>query len=278
MKTVLITGISTGIGRAAAESFLAQGHTVIGSIRDSKSIEILKSKYADKLILWKCDLLNLSEISSIHQILSENKIMHIDLLINNAGIANSGPFQFQDFTEIQNTITTNVLAVMKLTQTVLPYIISVKGRIINISSISGTGGTPFLAAYCASKHAIEGFSESLRREMNLYGVKVSIIGPGSIKTPIWTKGFDTIRAAYTKTPYVKSFDQFLNFATHEAKNALPVSAVVENIQHAATSSCPKIRYAPVPRKLTSVYLPNLLPKSIVDYMTCKALGLRIKKD
>lgn len=278
MKVVLITGISSGIGHATAESFLAQGHTVIGSVRDLQAAQDLKSKYREKLILWKCDLVHLDEIDSIRALLSENRIMQIDLLVNNAGIAAPAPIQYQDFTEIQKIMTTNVLAVMKLTQIMISYLIPTQGRIINISSISGVGGTPFLGIYCASKHAIEGFSESLRREMKIYGIYVSVIGPGSIKTPIWKKGFETIRTRYDKTPYQESFHRFIDFASYEAENALPVSAVVENIMHAATSTCPKIRYAPVPRKLTSVYLPWLMPKSIVDYMTCKALGLRIKKD
>lgn len=278
MKTALITGISSGIGHTTAEKFLSLGYTVIGSVRDLQSASDLKLKYGAQLILWKCDLLHLSEIDSIHSVLSENKIMQIDVLVNNAGIASPGPIQYQDFSEMQNIMTTNVLAVMKLTQIMISYLAQSQGRIINISSISGVGGTPFLGIYCASKHAIEGFSESLRREMNIYGVKVSVIGPGSIKTPIWSKGFETIRTRFDKTIYRESFHRFIDIAKYEEENALPVSAVVENILHAATSNRPKIRYAPVPRKLASVYLPWLLPKSIVDYMTCKALALRIKKD
>lgn len=278
MKTALVTGISSGIGHATAESFLSAGYTVIGSVRDLQAAADLKLKYGNKLILWKCNLLNLSEIDSIHSVLSENKIMQIDLLVNNAGIASAGPIQYQDFSEMQNIMTTNVLAVMKLTQIMISYLIPTKGRIINISSISGINGTPFLGIYCASKHAMEGFSESLRREMKIHEIKVSVIGPGSIKTPIWSKGFETIRTRFDKTVYQESFHRFIDFAKYEEENALPVSAVVENIMHAAMSKCPKIRYAPVPKKLSSVYLPWILPKSIMDYMNCKALGLRIKKD
>ncbi|MBC7458739.1 MAG: SDR family NAD(P)-dependent oxidoreductase, partial [Bdellovibrionaceae bacterium] len=173
MKTVLITGISSGIGLATAESFLSQGHTVIGSVRDLQTAADLKAKYGHQLILWKCNLLNLSEIDAIHSVLRENKIMQIDVLVNNAGIASPGPIQYQDFSEIQNMMTTNVIAVMKLTQIMISYLIPTKGRIINISSISGVGGTPFLGIYCASKHAVEGFSKSLRREMKIHGIKVS---------------------------------------------------------------------------------------------------------
>ena len=278
MKIILITGISSGIGRALAESFLEQGHQVIGSVRDPQGLENLKSKYGAKLILWRCNLLNISEIDSIQSLFSENKINRIDVVVNNAGIVTSAPFEYQNFSEIQNTMGTNVLAVMKLTQLMIPYLMPTQGRIINISSISGTGGTPFLAAYCASKYAIEGFSESLRREMKLHGIKVSVIGPGSIKTPIWKKGFETVRSKYSATPYQESFNRFIDFAKSEEENALPTSAVVDNVMHAAFSNRPKIRYAPIPRKFLNVFLPQLLPKFIVDYMTCKALRLRIKKN
>lgn len=278
MKTILITGISSGIGRATAVEWLEQGHRVIGSIRDPRAVNDLKEKYGQKLILWVCDFLNLSNIDSICDLLKQHQIEQIDVLINNAGIVSSAPFQFQAFSEIQNTIATNVLAVMKLTQLLIPFLIPGQGRIINISSISGVGGTPFLAAYCASKHALEGFSESLRREMKLHGIKVVVIGPGSIKTPIWTKGFETIRSRYEKTIYKNSFNRFLDFASDEEKKALPVSAVVKDIMHAANSPHPQLRYAPVPRKWTSVILPQILPLSVVDYLTCKALGLSIKKN
>ena len=92
MKTVLITGVSTGIGRALAEFFLEQGHTVIGSVRDPQSVDLIKLKYGARFILWKCDFLNLIEIDSIHTLLKENKIIQIDVLVNNAGMVSSAPF------------------------------------------------------------------------------------------------------------------------------------------------------------------------------------------
>lgn len=278
MKTILITGISSGIGRATAENFLEQGHTVVGSVRDLSTVSDLKSKYGARLILWKCNFLVLEEIDSITTVLSENKISHLDVLVNNAGIVAPGPVQFQDFVETQNILKTNVLAVIRITQLMIPYLIPTQGRIINISSISGVSASPFLSSYCASKYAIEGFSESLRREMRLYGIQVSIIGPGSIKTPIWFKGFESIRSAYQSTPYAQSFRRFLDFAANEEQNALPVSAVVQNIQQASFSRCPKIRYAPIPRKFFNSFIPRLLPKVIMDKIMCKALGLNIKKN
>lgn len=274
MKTIFITGISSGIGRATAVAFLKRGDCVIGTVRDENSVIDLKNEYPNQLRLVHLDLKNISSISEIHKILNELSIQKIDILVNNAGVAIAAPFQFQDFSEVTETITINVLAVMRLTQVLIPFLLkSDDGRIINISSVSGENGTPFLASYCASKHAIEGFSESLRRELNIYGMKVILIGPGSIKTPIWDKGFEKIKSLYEKTIYKDSFDRFIAFAMNEKVNALNPEDVVSDILDASFSSRPKIRYAPVPRKLMNWTLPRLLPTRYFDYISCRALGL-----
>lgn len=274
MKTIFITGISSGIGKATAVAFLKRGDCVIGTVRDENSVIDLKNEYPNQLRLIPLDLKSISSISEVSQILKNLSIQKIDILINNAGVAIAAPFQFQDFSEITETITINVLAVMRLTQVLIPWLIkSEGGRIINISSVSGQNGTPFLAGYCASKHAIEGFSESLRRELNIYGLKVILIGPGSIKTPIWDKGFEKIKSLYANTIYKNSFDRFIDFAMNEKENALSPEDVVSDILDASFSSGPKIRYAPVPRKLMNWTLPRLLPTRYFDYISCRALGL-----
>jgi short-subunit dehydrogenase len=278
MKTIFITGISSGIGKAAAAAFLKRGDCVIGTVRDENLVSELKTQYPEKLLLVKIDLKNISTISELPEILKRLSIEKIDILINNAGVAIAAPFQFQDFSEITETITINVLAVMKLTQVLIPFLIKAEGaRIVNISSVSGKNGTPFLAGYCASKHAIEGFSESLRRELNIYGIKVILIGPGSIKTPIWDKGFEKIKSLYAHTIYKDSFDRFITFAMNEKQKALDPEEVVLDLFDASFSTSPKIRYAPVPRKLMNWTLPRLLPTRYFDYLSCRALGLMKKK-
>ncbi len=278
MKTIFITGISSGIGKAAAAAFLKRGDCVIGTVRDENSVLELKTQYPEKLRLVKIDLKNISAISELPELLNRLSIQKIDILINNAGVAIAAPFQFQDFSEITETITINVLAVMKLTQVLIPFLLKAEGaRIVNISSVSGKNGTPFLAGYCASKHAIEGFSESLRRELNIYGIKVILIGPGSIKTPIWEKGFEKIKSLYTNTIYKDSFDRFITFAMNEKQKALDPEEVVLDLFDASFSSSPQIRYAPIPRKLLNWTLPRILPTRYFDFLSCRALGLMKKK-
>lgn len=273
-KIIFITGISSGIGRAAAQEFLKSGHFVIGTVRDEISVQDFIKNYSEQFMFLKIDLKNLDSISEVPKLLKQKKIEKIDILINNAGVAVAGPFEFQNFFEVQEIIQLNVLALMRMTQVLISYLrMSEDGRVINISSVAGQNGTPFLAAYCASKHAVEGFSESLRREMNLYNIKVIVIGPGSVKTPIWDKGFEQIKFLYASTPFSKSFEKFIRFAMNEKNKGLDVDVVVRDILHAVNNKKPKIRYAPVPRKLMNYRLPKLVPTCFMDYLTCQLLGL-----
>lgn len=276
-KVLFLSGISSGIGFATADFYLQQGWIVIGTYRKPVDAQYFYQKFPQTFIGIEVDVTDFLKVDKIPEILHEKNIQHIDALVNNAGIALAGPIEYQSFIEMQNIIQVNVLAVFKLTQILIPFLKkSQDGRIVNISSVSGKNGTPFLGIYCASKHAIEGFSESLRRELALYGIKVSIVAPGSIKTPIWSKGFSVVARAYEHTEYKNSFNRFIRFASREEQNALPVEDVVTDIDHAITSTNPKIRYAPVPRKWQNWYLPKLFPLKIYDRMMCKALELQKK--
>jgi short-subunit dehydrogenase len=271
-KTIFITGVSSGIGLGVAEFFLKAGHRVVGTVRSRDSIQGLLD-YTNFIFLL-LDIRNQSQIEQVPGELLKKNVSTIDVLINNAGVAKAGPFLDQPFSEIEEIINVNLVSLMYLTQKLIPMLLQPGGRIINISSVSGQNGTPFLAAYCASKHAVEGFSESLRRELNLLGIKVIVIGPGSIRTPIWFKGFEVLKTVYGKSIYAKAFEKFLLFAANEEKNGLPVSAVVSDVNKAAFDESPHLRYAPIPKKFKNYYLAKLIPKSAMDRLNVKVLGLK----
>ena len=281
MKTIFITGISSGLGKATAEAFLKQGDCVIGTIRDEKSVQDLKKNFPETLKLIAIDLLDLKQIDALPEKLNQLQIQNLDVLINNAGVAYAAPFEYQNFSDIEQMINLNVLSVMRVTQLLLPYLKSLKtnakknsaARIINISSVSGENGTPFLAAYCASKHAIEGFSESLRRELNIYGIKVIIIGPGSVKTPIWDKGITKLANSFDHTVYKNPFHKFMSFAQSEIDHALAPEVVVKMIFKAVNGSSPAVRFAPVPSPFQNWFL-NVIPRKLADFLNFKALGLK----
>lgn len=273
-KVIFITGVSSGIGFATADFYLKKGDKVIGTFRNEKDGEYFHQNFKDNFLGLKLDLTDFEKVDQIPEFLNKHHVFSIDALVNNAGVALAGPLEYQNFSEIQKMLQINVAAVIKLTQVLLPLMKKSKqGRIVNISSVSGQNGTPFLGGYCASKHAIEGFSESLRRELNLYGMKVSIVAPGSVNTPIWNKGIHIVQKAFDQTEYKKSLEKFFDFVSHEMNHALPVETVVEDIDHALSNSHPKFRYAPVPRKFQNWYLPKLFPIRFYDYLMCKTLGL-----
>lgn len=273
-KILFITGVSSGIGFATADFFLKQGCKVVGTYKNTKDIEYFEKNFSNLFVGYQVDVTDFTKVDAIPEFLKQNGIAAVDFLVNNAGIALAGPLEYQKFSELQNMIQINVVAVMKMTQVLLPFLKKAEqGRIVNVSSVSGKNGTPFLGGYCASKHAIEGFSETLRRELNLYGMKVSIVGPGSVNTPIWSKGINVVAKAFDATEYRNSFHKFISFVESEIQHALPVEIVVKDIHHALTSSNPKFRYAPVPRKFQNWYLPKLFPLRVYDYLMCKTLGL-----
>lgn len=279
MKTILITGASTGIGWDSVRALVEKGYRVIGTVRNETDANRLAQAFPGKAFPIVIDLMQLDLISGLPETLkSKFQIEILDGLVNNAGIAQAGPFLDQDFTEIESTIRLNVLALMKLTQVLLPLLgakqgASHAGTIVNISSVAGTGGAPFLSAYAASKHAVEGFSDVLRKELMLFGMKVVVIGPGSIKTPIWNKGFQDVRTRYQNSIYANAFGRFMKMVESEVENALDVERVSDLVVEAFEKDCPKFRYAPVPRPLKNWYIPRMLPKRLYNYLTAKALGL-----
>lgn len=275
-KVVLVTGASTGIGFDTVRALTENKFLIVATVRKQEDEVSLNKNFGDKVKVIRIDLSDLSELEKIPQILKQEfKITELYGLVNNAGVAMAGPFAFQDFSEVQSTFQLNVFAVMKLTQLLIP-LMKADARIVNISSIAGKSASPFLAVYASSKHALEGFSVALRKELMLLGIKVVIVAPGSIKTPIWQKGLMMIKDHYAKSVFAGAFSRFVKIASLQEKNGLEVSEVSSMIVEAMTVKTPKFRYAPMPNKLVNWYLPRILPDCIYDRMTAKVLGLNPK--
>ena len=141
-----------------------------------------------------------------------------------------------------------------------------------ISSVAGKNGNPLTSAYSASKHAIEGLSESLRREMMLFGIDVIIIAPGAVKTPIWGKAEEVDISAYKNSPYFPALEKIRAFMMHLGEIGLPAETIAETIVEALTSANPKVRYQITPDPMRHL-MTALLPKRTVDRIIAKRLGL-----
>lgn len=266
---ILISGASTGIGKASAVHLARKGHSVWAGVRSQKSFdEITKANVQGlrPVFLDVCD--EKSIVACLSQIKKTSGNLHA--LVNNAGIAVGGPVEGVSLEDWRRQFETNVFGQVRVIQECLPLLRESKGRIVNISSIAGKVSSPFMAPYSASKFAFEAISDSLRRELVSHGVKVAIIEPGPIATPIWeksqTEGMKKIDAygPVLKQVYgtaMQSFDKEIKSAV---KRAAPVAVVVKAIEHALTSRTPKIRY-PVGRGIsTAIVAASTLPDSWMD--------------
>ena len=268
-KSILITGCSTGIGAALVSEFLEQGFLVFGSIRDKKMEATLKKKYGRDFIPLLFDVTNYAQISKAYKkVKSILNGANLGILVNNAGIAQLGPVEHISSQEFDHHLKTMVLGTFNCVQLFLPLLGTKNrcspGKIINISSGGGSIGQPFMASYCSSKHALEGFSESLRRELLIYGIKVIIIAPRAFKTAIWEKSnVDDRVTKFNKTEYTHAFKKFTNFIKDSSKQGQDVKVLAQKIYKISTIEKPKVKYSMGPSGL-QFYLIRTLPKRFID--------------
>lgn len=268
-NNILITGVSTGIGYGAAEEFIHRGYRVFGSVRKKEDAVKLSEKWGDDFFPLIFDVTDQEAVDA-----AADKVMklidHEGLagLINNSGIAIGGPLQYQPMEDIQYHFDVNVIGLMRVTKAFLPLLgarynhPTQPGRILNISSVGGKIAQPFVGAYIGTKHAVEGLSHSLRRELLIFGIDVIIIGPGAVKTPIWDKGINM--EPYEGTPYQKALKSFSYIAKNGAENGLSIEYLGKGIADAFEAKKPKTRYAFVPDKLKNWTIPSLMPDRVLD--------------
>ena len=189
MKAIVITGVSTGIGYAATAVFIQRGYHVFGSVRkaaDAKRLQAEMGAQFTPLLFDVTDKVGVqTAVSQVRAALGEK---NLTALINNAGIVTPGPLMHMPSDSFRQQFQVNLFGLFDVTQAFLPLLGARKhnaglpGRIINISSVSGKIAYPFMGAYAASKHALEAYSDSLRRELMLYGIDVILIQPGTTRT------------------------------------------------------------------------------------------------
>jgi len=284
IKSIVITGVSSGIGLCTCEKFLKKGYLVFGSVRKKSDALRLKKHFGKNFVPLIFDVTDIKKINVGVTIVKDHiGKNNLTALINNAGIAVLGPLEFIKPLEFQKQMETNLIGVLHCVQAFLPLLGSTnkkskvkKGRIINISSaLGGKIGYPFYGAYCSSKHALEGFSETLRRELTIHKIFVSVIAPGAIQTPIWDKADkESVNEKYEGTVYKNAYKRMLFDMTKLASNGLKPETVATKIIHAVETPNPKFRYT-----FISEFTLNLLyfaPRILIDKLVTKYLGL-VKK-
>ncbi|QAY95483.1 short-chain dehydrogenase/reductase [Methylovirgula ligni] len=262
-KTILITGASSGIGRATALYFAAKGWNVAATMRDP-----LKADLALKHPQISLFALDVTNEGSIAQALTESltRYKKIDVLLNNAGYPLFGPIEAVDDRQIQQQFATNVFGLVSVTQQILPVMRKAgEGLIINVSSVVGRMALPYAASYIATKFAVEGLSESMRYELEPFHIRVKLIEPGSVNTEFGTGSMQTA----VSDPYRASVTKFLAlFAKINAKASEP-EAIAEVIYRAANDASNRLRYLAKPGLF--FWLNRLLPDFVWRRMLVKAM-------
>lgn len=279
-KTIVITGVSTGIGLATARDLVEHGYRVFGSVRREEDAQRVQSALGEPFSPLLFDVTDHAAIEeAVPAVVSALDGCNLTALVNNAGITTPGPLLHMPLEDFRRQIEVNVLGQLDVIQQFAPLLGArhdaprPRGRIINISSVSGRVAYPFMGAYAASKHALEAISDSLRRELMLYDVDVVLVEPGTVNTGIIGKFARKIER-YRDTDYGPALSDLTEQVEVREKTALPVSAVTRVIRRAIESPRPKTRY-PIPRKwLTGWLLPLVLPDRWLDTFSARQLGFK----
>jgi len=279
MQSIVITGVSTGIGWGAAKVAIQKGFRVFGSVRKAADAERLSAEFGPNFTPLIFDVTDEAAVtaaaSQVRQTLGGETLFG---LVNNAGVAVAGPLLHLPIEEFRQQIEINLTGAVIVTQAFAPLLGVDKdlkgppGRIVNISSVGGKSGTPFLAPYNASKFALEGLSESLRRELMLFGIDVIIIAPGAVATAIWGKAEQVDVTPYQNTPFAPALDRIRAYMLANGGKGLAPEKLGEAILHALTTPKPKVRYTIAPDPIANFMQANL-PKRMVDGMVASRLGL-----
>jgi NAD(P)-dependent dehydrogenase (short-subunit alcohol dehydrogenase family) len=276
---VVVTGASTGIGRATALFLDEQGYRVFAGVRKEADAKSLADQASDRLTPITIDVTEESSISSAKQEV-ESAVGTDGLvgLVNNAGVGGGGPIEFLPLDDLRDTLEVNLVGQVAVTQAFLPQLRKAKGTIVFIASIGGRVASPFMSPYNTSKFGIEALGESLRHELKPWDIDVAVVEPGSIDTEIWSKGADTMSDRVSKMPedarrlYGRQLSRFGEVLTETAGRGIPPEKVAQVIHKAIRSDKPKHRYLVGTDAKVGARLKGTLP----DRTFSKLAGRQIK--
>jgi NAD(P)-dependent dehydrogenase (short-subunit alcohol dehydrogenase family) len=271
--TVLVTGASTGIGEAAVLHLRGLGFDVVGGVRRDEDAERLEGSGIRTVRL---DVTDAGQIAAARGELGDGSLA---ALVNNAGIAVAAPLEFIPIDRLRQQLEVNLIGQIAVTQAFLPALRRARGRIVNVSSIGGRVALPLVGPYSASKFALEGASDSLRRELRGQGVDVILVEPGGVKTPIWQKGERLADEMMENVPpegerlYGRMIAQLRKeTAKIEQERGMEPREVAEAIGEALTAERPRTRYLVGGDAKLRARMARVLPDRLMDRLIGRALG------
>jgi NAD(P)-dependent dehydrogenase (short-subunit alcohol dehydrogenase family) len=275
---VLISGSSTGIGRASALRLDRAGFQVFAGVRNRGDAESLEDEASDRLEPVILDVTDEVTIAATAERIRQVTGGRLAGLVNNAGIAKGGPIEALAIDDLRHQLEVNLIGQVAVTQAMLPMIRAARGRVVFMSSIGGKVALPYISPYAASKHAIEAVGDSLRREMHPFGVQVSLVEPGAVATPIWDKGSNEAAelreraSAEQIEAYGPVLDRFEKLFIETGRSGVPPDDVADAVEHALTAAKPKTRYLIGRQAKIRAAVARYLPDRFLDRGVARQLG------
>lgn len=280
MRSVLVTGASTGIGRATALRLDRGGWRVFAGVRREEDAESLRDAGSERLVPLTLDVTDAGGIAAAAERIGEEVGgTGLDALVNNAGIAVVTPLETIELDDFRRQIEVNLTGQVAVTQAMLPLIRTATGRIVFISSVGGRIALPLNAPYNASKFGIEAVVDSLRQELRPWGIEVVAVAPGAIATPIWERGEKTADEIWDRVagPQRQLYDETLETlrvsVKRTAARGIPPEKVAETIERALTARRPRTRYLVGRDAQIQARLRTLLPDRVFDRLVAREMGI-----
>ena len=278
-KIAVVTGSSSGIGLLTAIELAQNGYRVVATMRNLANSGRLeeaaqKASVRDRIHLWRIDITEFDSLpEAVGAIVRDYR--RIDVLVNNAGFSVAGFAEDMTLAELRQQLETNFFGNVAMTKAVLPVMRRQKsGHIITVTSIAGLLGQPMLSAYCASKHALEGWSESLRIETHSLGIRVSLVEPGAYDTDIWERNVVIAKGALDPaSPNKERSQRFANFVKQSAKKRRDAREVAQLIVRVAQDPNPNLRYLIGGDAKLQIWLKRMVPWRKYERMVAKAVKI-----
>lgn len=272
MKLAAITGCDSGIGKSLAEIFADAGYTVIISFLEGNPFPGKTGIIAHRLDL--CDESSVNSFATlVNRYCSEG--LRLEFFINNAGVALGGPFENIPFALYRTVMEINFFGLVALTQKILPCLIRSRGRLVVNGSLAGRIALPFLSPYTASKYALEGWCDSVRRELNPFGVKTILLEPGGIATPIWNKALDQ-DSSFADEKYGASLKAFREKFIAGGTRGMDTGRAAAQIYRLINTKRPRARYIIAGSRLMS-WLETFIPGRLLDAVVVKMFSMHYGK-
>jgi NAD(P)-dependent dehydrogenase (short-subunit alcohol dehydrogenase family) len=279
VKSVLVTGASTGIGRACAERLDRAGWRVFAGVRREEDAGSLREAGSARMAPLLLDITDAAAIAAASERIGEaTGAAGLDGLVNNAGIAVGGPLETLPIDDFRRQVEVNLTAHVAVTQSLLPAIRRARGRIVFITSIGGLMAFPMFGAYHAAKFGLEAVGDVFRQELRPWGIRVAIVEPGSIATPIWERGQAEAEEIAERVGdghdelYGEAMEGFREIARKTGERGIPPEKVAERVDHALAARRPRIRYLVGADARGQALAARLVPDRLLDALVAAAIA------